>query len=488
LREKPLREKLLLVAVALIAFGGGLWAPFVFDDFALLNDPAIASPDGWVDCWRLTQTRPLTWFTFWLNWMVAGENPWSWHAVNLALHVAVVLLAYSVLRKLLPDRTALFAAAIFAVHPMLTEPVVYVFSRAILLAALFSLLAMRDWISGREWRAVLWFLVAMLAKEEVAALPIALLVLRWKDWRVVWRPVAAMLGIALVLGARTIWATTVVPSGGGMQAGISPLDYFATQGVVILRYVGMVILPFGFAIDVEIARPVWWLAIGAWAVVGFLACKFRWFLIALILLLPSSSIFPASDVAADRRVYLPMVAFAACVALLAERVDRRVVVAIVIALAGISIYYTGLWRSPESLWRAAAERSPGKTRPKIQWSRALPPENALEVLARAPQDDPQVASEMGRRLYEAGRVDESLAAFGRALAMNPNDARAINNRGVALAALGQSEAARADFESALKRDPCLFDTRLNLRRMGVPTPDAPGCRYTQSQKKALSGL
>ncbi|HEV8146572.1 MAG TPA: tetratricopeptide repeat protein [Bryobacteraceae bacterium] len=488
MREKPLREKLLLVAVALIAFGGGLWAPFVFDDFALLNDPAIASPDGWVDCWRLTQTRPLTWFTFWLNWMVAGENPWSWHAVNLALHVAVVLLAYSVLRKLLPDRTALFAAAIFAVHPMLTEPVVYVFSRAILLAALFSLLAMRDWISGREWRAVLWFLVAMLAKEEVAALPIALLVLRWKDWRVVWRPVAAMLGIALVLGARTIWATTVVPSGGGMQAGISPLDYFATQGVVILRYVGMVILPFGFAIDVEIARPVWWLAIGAWAVVGFLACKFRWFLIALILLLPSSSIFPASDVAADRRVYLPMVAFAACVALLAERVDRRVVVAIVIALAGISIYYTGLWRSPESLWRAAAERSPGKTRPKIQWSRALPPENALEVLARAPQDDPQVASEMGRRLYEAGRVDESLAAFGRALAMNPNDARAINNRGVALAALGQSEAARADFESALKRDPCLFDTRLNLRRMGVPTPDAPGCRYTQSQKKALSGL
>ena len=473
---------------ALIAFGGGLWAPFVFDDFALLNDPAIASPEGWTDCWRLTQTRPLTWFTFWLNWMVAGENPWSWHAVNLALHVAAVLLGYAVLRKLLPDRTALFAAAIFAVHPMLTEPVVYVFSRAILLAALFSLLAMRDWISGREWRAVAWFVVAMLAKEEVAALPIALLVLRRKDWQAVWKPVAAMLGIALALGARTIWATTVVPSGGGVQAGISPLDYLATQGVVILRYVRMVIVPWGLTIDVEIARPAWWVAIIAWAVVGFLAWKGRWFLIGVILLLPSSSIFPASDVAADRRMYLPMVALAACVALLMEKLDRRVAAALVVALAGVSIYYTSLWRSPEALWREAAERSPGKTRPKLQWSRALPPDRALELLAQAPKDDPQLVSEMGRRLYEAGRAEESLAVFGRALAANPNDPRAINNRAVALAALGQSDAARSDFESALKRDPCLFDARLNLLRMGVPTPDAPGCRYTQSQKKALSGL
>jgi tetratricopeptide (TPR) repeat protein len=284
----------------------------------------------------------------------------------------------------------------------------------------------------------------------------------------------------------------MVPSGGGVQAGISPLDYFATQGVVILRYLRMVIVPMGFTIDVEIARPAWWLAIAAWAFVGFLAwalsSKVRWFLIGVILLLPSSSIFPASDVAADRRMYLPMVAFAACAALLVEKLDRRVTTALVVALAGVSLYYTSLWRSPEALWREAAERSPGKTRPKTQWSRALPPDRALELLAQAPQDDPQVVSEMGRRLYDAGRADESLAMFGRAMAMNPNDARAINNRGVALAALGQSDAARSDFESALKRDPCLFDARLNLLRMSVPTTDAPGCRYTQSQKKALSGL
>ena len=59
--ERLFRENLLLAAAALIAFGGALGAPFVFDDFALLNDPAIASPGGWMDCWRLTQTRLRLW-------------------------------------------------------------------------------------------------------------------------------------------------------------------------------------------------------------------------------------------------------------------------------------------------------------------------------------------------------------------------------------------------------------------------------------------
>ena len=38
-------------------------------------------------------------------------------------------------------------------------------------------------------------------------------------------------------------------------------------------------------------------------------------LLGLILLLPSSSIFPANDLAADRRMYLPMICFAPAIAL-----------------------------------------------------------------------------------------------------------------------------------------------------------------------------
>jgi Flp pilus assembly protein TadD len=45
------------------------------------------------------------------------------------------------------------------------------------------------------------------------------------------------------------------------------------------------------------------------------------------------------------------------------------------------------------------------------------------------------------------------------------DARNVNNRGVALQALGQTEAARGDFERALRMDPTLTEARDNLAKL-----------------------
>jgi Flp pilus assembly protein TadD len=89
-------------------------------------------------------------------------------------------------------------------------------------------------------------------------------------------------------------------------------------------------------------------------------------------------------------------------------------------------------------------------------------------------------------LLSLGRSAEALGAFGHALALAPHDAQALNNRGAALLALGQADAARSDFERALALDPCLFDARLNLGRMGVRTAGALECRYTDRQT-ALMG-
>jgi protein O-mannosyl-transferase len=493
-----------VLAAAVAAFGGCLAAPFVFDDFALMNDPAVASVSGWWQCWRLSQTRPLTWFTFWMNYQLGGANPAGYHAVNLVLHLAVVALLWDVLRRLMGDRIAVAAAAIFAVHPLLTEPVAYVFERGTLLAALFSLLAVRSWIrtppDRESYTAVLWFALAMLAKEECAALPLFLGLLDIsRSLRLRWRSLVLMLGIALGLGLRAVWAAAATPgSQAGAHAGISAAAYLAAQGVVILRYLRMLIIPWGFSVDYPATPPAAAAALVSWSVVGLLGAvslyRFRglragfWFLAGLLLLAPSSSIFPAADLEADRRMYLPMLAFSACVALLLDRVDRRVMVGIVAMLAGISFYYTGLWRNPQALWSAAVRRAPDKLRPRLQLARTLPPERALPVLEQArllAPGDSAVAAEMGRVLLALGRPSAALAEFGRALALDPSDPGALNNRGAALLALGQPAAARADFDRALARDPCLFDARLNLRRMGVETKAPEGCRYTSRQERML---
>ena len=484
----------------LAAFGPCLAGPFVFDDFGLLNDPAIASHSGWRECWRWKQTRPLTWFSFWASYETGDENPAGYHAVSLALHLGVAALLWDVLRRLIPQRAALIATGIFALHPLAAEPVSYIFARGTLLAALFSLLAARSWIRDRGGAAAGWFLMAMLAKEECAALPVFLLLMDISRGVKLRRgPLGAMFAIALALGLRTVWAAAVTAgSQAGAQAGISPASYLAAEGPVILGYLRMLVLPWGFSVDYSsVPAPLAW-SMAAWVGVAALAVaasrRFKglamgfWFLGGLVLLAPSSSIFPATDLANDRRMYLPLMAFSACAALLLQRADGRVLLGGAVALAAITAYYTNLWRSPEALWSEAVRRAPEKVRPRLQLARAVAPRQALEILKQAQQmapDDAGVAAEQGRILLERARPAEALAAFGRALALDPGDARTLNNRGAALAALGQPEAAEADFERALARDACLFDARLNLARMGLRRPAPEGCRYTDRQQQML---
>jgi Flp pilus assembly protein TadD len=137
----------------------------------------------------------------------------------------------------------------------------------------------------------------------------------------------------------------------------------------------------------------------------------------------------------------------------------------------LSFFRTMVWMSDTSLWAEAVARAPEKVRPKIQLARALPAAKALELLSQARQAapyDPSVAAEMGKTLLAEGQADAALTEFGRALALDPRDARNFNNRGVALEALGQTEAARSDFVRALQIDPALGEARQNLAKLPAP--------------------
>jgi protein O-mannosyl-transferase len=503
-----LRAILAILLLALAAFGFALQAPFHLDDFSLFNNPSITDSAGWKDVFRLDQTRPLTWLTYWANYQLAGASPVSWHAFDLLLHLLTTWLVFDCLRRILPREAALVASAVFAIHPIQTESVVYVFARGTELATLFSLLVLREWLRGRHWIAVLWFIPALLAKEECVSLPLflGLLHLSISRNRREFAPIGVMLLLSLAAGLRVLFALSVTPGAyAGQNIAISPLAYLGAQGYAILRYLQLLIVPYGFTIDPEIPlAPQWW----AWLIlIGLIALSFRyfraagagfWFLGGLVLLLPSSSIFPAIDLAADRRVYLPLMAFAASIALLLKRVPRPVLAGVAVALVAISYSRVNVWSSNEALWREAMYRAPNKIRPRIQLARHLETYEALRLLGdtkKIAARDPQVASELGRVLLEAGRPAEALQEFGLALAENPSSPQHLTNRGVALAALGQHQAAADDFVRALSKDECFFEANLNLRRIKdsrvvipidlPPTTRREPCRYTPDQKRAL---
>jgi tetratricopeptide (TPR) repeat protein len=352
---------------------------------------------------------------------------------------------------------------------------------------------------------VAWFGAALLAKEECVAFPALLLLiglpLSPKSKKL--PPIAAMFALSFAAGIRVLFAVQTTPgSGAGFQAGVTWKSYLLTEGLVILRYFRMLVLPWGFTVDADFpVRPVW-LGVLAWlAVLGlaWLAWRARnrsqagiWFLGGLALLLPSSSIFPANDLSADYRMYLPMIGFAACIGVLLERLRPLYLAPVLLALVCLSFLRTAVWQTEESLWADAVEKAPAKVRPRIQLARAVDPARALEILEQAQRiapNDPEIPSEEGRVYLSQGNPAQALVAFGRTLALTPRSADALNNRGAALLALNQRDAATEDFKRALDLDPCQFNARLNLRHLGISVPvSSSACKFTSEQREALEGV
>jgi tetratricopeptide (TPR) repeat protein len=481
-----LRLRIFVLAVALVAFGAAPAGSFHYDDFSLFADPLVSSPRGWYEVFEPLHTRPLTYLTFWLNYQAGGTAAWGYLLVNLLLHLGCALLAFECLRRML-DRpeTAAVAAALFAANPVQAEAVNYVFARTTLLMALFCLLSLREWLRSRDWAAVAWFAAALLCKEEAVAFPLFLA--GWSRDRRRWKPLAAMLALAAVAGLRTVWAARAIAgSGAGAQAGISPLDYASMQGIAILRYLRLLVLPWGFTPDPDLGSPAPWLRGAAWAtVLGLLWWQRRnpWVTGAALLLAPTSTFLPAADLAVDRRMYLPLFALAPVAA------RFRFAGCAILIFAAVSLHYTvSVWRTDESLWRNAVRRAPAKTRPLRQLARTVAPAEATGLLEKAKgiqPDDPGVASDLGRMYLRTGRPGLALPEFGRALAAAPSDPMAISNRAAALVALGDAATARSEYRRALGIDPCFADALFALKQLGDASPIPPGCRFSAEVQALL---
>ncbi len=166
-----------LALAGIILFGASLNDPFHFDDVLILNDANVTNPAQWAHFLNPLHLRQLTFFTFYLNHLIGGDNPAGYHVVNLALHIANAVLLFLLLSPFFERWVAVTAAAIFLIHPIQTEPVLYVYQRSILLACFFSLLGLMAFSEKRLWLAIGFFFLAFESKEAALAVPLALAML-----------------------------------------------------------------------------------------------------------------------------------------------------------------------------------------------------------------------------------------------------------------------------------------------------------------------
>lgn len=135
----PWPTLLLLACVGL--YWNSLRCGFVFDDVTAVRDNRDLRPHMPVsnlfrnDFWGTPMSkershksyRPLTVLTFRWNYLLHELDPAGYHLVNVVLHGLVTLLYYRLASRLLlgglgsRNRVALFAAALFAAHPVSKE-------------------------------------------------------------------------------------------------------------------------------------------------------------------------------------------------------------------------------------------------------------------------------------------------------------------------------------------------------------------------------
>jgi tetratricopeptide (TPR) repeat protein len=394
--------------VALEVYGPALGGEFVLDDRYLpFMDPNAAQYTLWN--W-ISGLRPMLHFTYWLNFQSSGIEPYSYHLTNVILHFLGSVVIALVAARLLDlsgttGRTrailSVIAGGLFLLHPLQTESVAYVASRSEVLSVLlyfsaFAVFLYRRTDSITIWRSIavaVLFAAAISTKEHTLTLG-ALLLLSDYYWGLGgFRKNGLLYGMLAVAGA---WGTFVVwrvlrdaSTAGFHVAGLTPASYFFTQCRVIWTYVRLFFLPFGQNVDPDVAVSQGLLDHGAIfglaALIALIAAAWiyrkRWPLAAfgvftfVLLLAPTSSFIPITDVSAERRLYLPFLGLVlVCLEFLRRMKISQAVwagVAILAACSVLTYQRSAVWASPVALWQDASAKSPGKYRPRFQVAYAL---------------------------------------------------------------------------------------------------------------------
>jgi protein O-mannosyl-transferase len=514
--RRPVRSGLHLVAalaVAAAVYANAFQCPFTWDDGPLITSsplvrqldplPHLArtfwseSPDRQADMYYY---RPLTSWSYALDWARGGGSTAAFHATNVLLHLWVVALAFLLGRQAggSPVASAL-GAALFGAFPRLTESVTWISGRTDVLAAALALAALVLHVraGGRwPWRslAALCLFLGLLSKEVAAGAAVGIAVYELAGARRGEKPWRAALG-ALVPELAALAAYAAIRLHAQLGVAAPPASWPQHPLLMPFQALGSYLLMLAdprprLQIGLLGAVELLPLALGllAAATIGVLLLRAarrppRPLTAALLATAGAAlalvlHIFPLrlAIVAADRFLYLPVACLAPLAAVGADAWHRRAPRAAVGVAVGLLAVYAALtvrrnedWADEVRLWQeAVATAAPGNPIPIHELGSALNrlgrPEEALAAFRQALPGlrgarRALVLANVASTLSDLGRLEEAAAAQGEVVALEPE--RPVNHFNLAVMEMRRLrfDAARTALDTALRLMPDYADAR-----------------------------
>ena len=480
---------ILLVVVATVALYFPVnHHPFVnYDDDEYVTDNVHvkAGLTGETVAWAFTtydaaNWHPLTWFSHALDYQLFQLDPAGHHDTNLLLHALNVALLFWVLWQATgyPGRS-LMVAALFALHPINVESVVWVAERKNLLSMLFFLLALGAyrWYArqprvGRYAAVTLLYVLGLLSKPQVITLPFVLLL--WDYWplrRMAIRdelstdasgPAATFpqrsfawlvkekLPLFALSAASAVITMRAQRLGGGINPDSGLLTRLANAIVSYARYLGQAFwptrlapiypYPVGSLKTWEVAAASLLLvAITALAIAGrrrYLLVGWFWFVGTLVPMIGLVQV--GRQAMADRYAYLPFVGLfiVVCWGAADWARQRHIPVAwqagasvgVLLTLAALTHRQIDFWGDNVRLWTRTLQVTNGNYLAEDNLGRALQaqgkPQDAMPHFARSAEIEPSYVFpyiHMGIYQHQQGDYQGALRQYQRVISLTGND-------------------------------------------------------------------
>ena len=518
---------LLIALTALAAYHNSFQVPPMMDDtYAIAQNPTIRDLGFWRDILQpppntTVSGRPFLNLTVAINYAISGLEVWSYHILNLLIHIAAGLALFGCVRRTLQlpslrarwgadaDLLALAIALLWTLHPLQTESVTYIIQRAESLMGLFYLLTVYCYLRSVDsptpgrWQllAVVVCVLGMSTKEVMVTVPIMVLLhdraFAGGSFRAAWRqrwPLHVGLFLTWIVVAALVASTGGNRNGSvGFGAGVGWSDYFLTQFIAVATYLKLSLWPHPLVFEYgrfyvkharELILPMLVVVPLAGATLyalwrrpglGFLG---GWFfgILSVTSLMPGTT-----QMIVEHRLYLSLAAMMVGVVLASYLwLGRRCWV----PLAAIAVLFGVLterrnhdYRTKLALWEDTVNKRPENVLALCSLGQSLTnarkPEQAIPYYEKALELEPEMArahAEYGLALGRTGHIPEAIPHLQEALRLDPTLPEGHFNYGSVLSRLGHYDEAVAQFNETLRLQPesteACNEMGITLGRMG----------------------